>query len=179
MSRRSSHKRKELNLPLTPMIDCTFQLIIFFLLTTQLAERELPELDLPSLDELSPSAMSVEEKQANNVTVNVLPESDSRSELGNRMMTYRAGSYQVGVDVVDVARSDAGAVLAGILEARKQQADNRGLDAFWVEIRADRDICYKDVEPVMRAASEAGIEMMSLTATAEDNSGKPEKKDGW
>ncbi|HNX27072.1 MAG TPA: hypothetical protein PKK48_06655, partial [Phycisphaerae bacterium] len=33
-----------------------------------------------------------------------------------------------------------------------------------VEIRADKDIVFQDIEPVMRAAAEAKINKMSMTA---------------
>lgn len=36
-----------LNINLTPMIDCTMLLVIFFLLTTEIASSNFIELDLP------------------------------------------------------------------------------------------------------------------------------------
>ena len=39
---------------MTPMIDVTFQLIIFFLLSSRLAQQEALELDLPTAATSSP-----------------------------------------------------------------------------------------------------------------------------
>ncbi len=163
-----------LHLPLTPLIDCTFLLIIFFLLTAQLAGRELPELALASPREPSPSILPAEDKQRNYVTVNVITRYDGAVRNRDPGLSGMASRYQVGVDVVEAGRPDAMAVLTELLGSRKSQADSRGVTDFRVEIRADRDVRYGDVEPVMRAASDAGIEMMSLTAKIEN--GTPERE---
>lgn len=157
-----------LHLPLTPLIDCTFLLIIFFLLTAQLAGRELPELLLASPEKPSPSVLPAEVKQRSYVTVNVLTQYDGSAQARASRLSAQANRYQVGVDIVEAERPDAMAVLSNLLASRKTQADRRGTTDFWVEIRADRDIRYGDVEPVMRAASDAEIEMMSLTAKIEE-----------
>jgi len=164
---------RSLRLPLTPLIDCTFLLIIFFLLATQLAGRELPKLALPSPQEPSPSVLPADVKQLNHVTVNVLTQYGGRTADRDPNLSRLASRYQVGVDVVEVGQADAMATLTGVLGSRRAQAESRGVSDFWVEIRADRDIRYGDVEPVMQAASDAGIAMMSLTAKAEDDSKGP------
>jgi len=157
-----------LRLPLAPLIDCTFLLIIFFLLTAQLAGRELPELALATPDESSPAVLPAEAEERNHVTVNVLTQYDGAAEGRDPELSGLANRYEVGVDVVEAGRPDAIAVLTELLASRWEQADRRGITDFWVEIRADRDIRYGDVEPVMNAASDAGIEMMSLTAKIEE-----------
>ncbi|MBS3762434.1 MAG: ExbD/TolR family protein [Candidatus Brocadiia bacterium] len=162
--------RRNLNLPLTPLIDCTFLLIIFFLLATQLAGRELPDLLLPAPQENVSSQLPEDQKRLNHVTVNVLNQYGNRMEGRDPALSSLADRYQIGVDRVEVGRPDAIATLVGLLESRRAQADSRGVSDFWVEIRADRDIRYGDVQPVMQAASNAGIEIMSLTTRGEKNS---------
>jgi len=152
---------KSLRLPLTPLIDCTFLLIIFFLLATQLAGRELPKLALPSPQEPSPSVLPTDVKQLNHVTVNVLTQYGGRTADRDPNLSRLASRYQVGVDVVEVGQADAMATLTGVLGSRRAQAESRGV------------IRYGDVETVMQAASDAGIAMMSLTAKAEDDSKGP------
>jgi hypothetical protein len=44
---KGAHPPPPLKLDLTPMIDCTFQLIIFFILITDMSSRELEVLTLP------------------------------------------------------------------------------------------------------------------------------------
>ena len=159
-----------LQLPLTPMIDCTFQLILFFLLAAQMAGQELPKLALHVPEGPSPTALSVEAERPNHVTVNVLTSYNGSQADRDPNLAGIASRYQVGVDVVEAGRSDAMTQLAALLRSRRSQADSQGVSDFWVEIRADKDIRYADVEPVMQAAADAGIARMSLTAAVPERS---------
>jgi len=154
----------DLHIPLTPMIDCTFLLIIFFLLAAQMAGEELPKLALHAPEEPATRALAEDVEQLNHVTVNIItPYGGSLADRDPARAT-KAKCYQVGVDIVPATRSDAMATLVELLASRKSQADIRGISDFWVEIRADKDVRYGDIEPVMQAASDAGISRMSLTA---------------
>lgn len=160
----------DLQLPLTPMIDCTFQLILFFLLAAQMVGQELPKLALHSPREPLSSALPADAEQLSHVTVNVLTQYDGLLGERDPRQSILARRYQVGLDVVPADRPDAMAALTELLRSRKEQAEARSVSDFWVEIRADKDIRYADIEPVMQAASDAGIARMSLTAKAEENS---------
>jgi len=120
---------------LTPMIDVTFLLIIFFVLVSQIVEVEnvdlaLPELIEPATDLPGDSARAV---------INVVP------GPAGRAAEYRLGSRSFPV-------GDAGAKaladhLTTLLEA------SPGLH---VNLRADRATHYEWVEPVLGAIASAG-----------------------
>jgi biopolymer transport protein ExbD len=166
--KRNPDHRKSLRLPLTPLIDCTFLLIIFFLVAAQMAGRELPELDLASPGESSAAEMPADRREQNHVTVNVLTRYGGKTQERDPRLSGLASRYQVGVDGVEAGAPGAIGRLRVLLRSRKAQAARREVPEFWVEIRADRDVRYGDVQPVMQAASEAGIGMMSLTAEEEE-----------
>lgn len=97
--------RGSLDFNMTPMIDVTFQLIIFFLVSNQMAAQEtLVELDLPvaeSGDELR------EEDAKHRFTINIVAGGDvmvagealDETQLGNRLAAQRAKDDKLEVRI--------------------------------------------------------------------------------
>lgn len=124
---------------MTPMIDVVFLLIVFFLVSSHLARRE-HELQL----EL-PSAATGEEEQAATtprLTLNVLP--DGRLSLAG--VTVRADQ----------------------LSGRFVTALRREGEDLEVRIRADRQVAYRDVAPVLTAAAHSGIWNVTFAVIRQD-----------
>ena len=67
--KNSRSSARAVNIDMTPMIDIVFQLLIFFLVTSQMAEQTRTELDLPR----EKGEESVEQAQAG-ITINVKPD---------------------------------------------------------------------------------------------------------
>src|SRR5262245_50704814 len=105
---------------MTPMIDVVFQLIIFFLLSSHLARQETQlKLPLPAAD----SGLAVDAAARPVVTVNVL--ADGTLLAANRQIT-------------------ASELLPLLAERRAAHGGN-----LEVRIRADRDVPYPRVSPVL------------------------------
>ncbi|MCE9604274.1 MAG: biopolymer transporter ExbD [Planctomycetia bacterium] len=113
--------RGSLEFNMTPMIDVTFQLIIFFLVSSHLAKQEtLVELDLPSAES---GVETLEEDAHRRFTVNVTldgglvvaGESLDESQLGRRLAAQRAKN-----------------------------------DKLEVRIRSDRQVEYGRVKPILK-----------------------------
>jgi len=120
--------RRPVEFNVTPLIDVVFLLIIFFLVSSHLAQQETQiELALPA-------AASGHESQASKVarvTINILP--DGRLMLGSAEVSANEISSRLDV------------------ERRQTSADME------VRIRADRDLVYALIEPVLLACAEAKI----------------------
>ncbi len=145
-----------LGLNMTPMIDCVFQLIIFFILAGQVASKSLPTLALHRPD-ASQAIPSKEIKTPNRVIVNVLSAADENQET-NPALAGEAKRYEIDgnpIPIGDFAR------LVKFLTRRKGQS---GAGDFYLEIRADHRVDFGDVQPVMLAAAEARIVKMNITA---------------
>jgi biopolymer transport protein ExbD len=113
---------------MTPMIDVTFQLIIFFLLSSRLAQQENQlELPLPLADSGQPGAADDRPRLSVNVTA------DGRVMLGSTETSPEEMSRRLGVE-----RGRLG-------------------DDLEVRIRADRSVPYRVVEPLLLACADAGI----------------------
>jgi biopolymer transport protein ExbD len=122
--RRSASDR----INMTPMIDVTFLLIIFFLLSSRLAQQETQmELELPAA---SSGKQAVDDARPR-LTVNV--SADGSVMLGS--------TETVSGEMTERLRIERGR-LGGDLEVR---------------IRADRSVPYGVVEPILLACAEANI----------------------
>jgi biopolymer transport protein ExbD len=147
----------EVSFNVTPLIDCAFQLIIFFILTSQMASESLAKLELARPQ--GSQAVAVERMLARRVIVNVLSARDDPGSGATEM--DRASLYKVDGRPIGVGDLEA---LVGLLKARKKAF---GDGECLVEIRADRRVGFGYVEPVMSAAAEAGIPRLSITALME------------
>lgn len=118
---------------MTPMIDCVFQLIIFFLLASHLARQEVQlELDLPKARSGQPTE---EQDDVRRVVVNVLLQEQPEGRIlvaGTRM---------------------GAAELARLIAYESQQAQRR----LEVRIRSHRKVPFGVIEPILVACARSGV----------------------
>jgi biopolymer transport protein ExbD len=119
---------------LTPMIDVTFLLIVFFVLVSQIVEVENVELELPELPDPA-SAMAGEEQR---VVVNVVPALDGTARA------YRTGGVSFPAD------ADGAIALGAAIERRFASAPN-----LRVSFRADRRTEHASIQPALDAIANA------------------------
>jgi len=120
---------------LTPMIDVTFLLIVFFVLVSQIVEVENVEMRLPELAD--PATVIPEEEQR--AVINVVPDLSRARALEYRLGTHSYEASAAGIEQLTQR-------LAAMLEANP---------ALRVNLRADRRTEYDDVQPVLEAVSAA------------------------
>lgn len=125
--------RGGLGFNMTPMIDVVFLLIIFFLVSSHLARQEVQlELDLPA----AVSGRQADEKEGvRRVVVNILPDArdDRRIMVGGQLLDPREFGQMIGYE------------------------RQRTTEPIEVRIRCDRNVAYREVEPVMLACAKAGV----------------------
>jgi len=138
---------------MTPMIDVTFQLIIFFMLTTQIASAEFVQMKLPK-----PFKSVAKEIKENKAIINVVPypEKDIAADESKLGLAQR---YQVGGERIELHNLEK---LVGLLKAKKAASPDP--KHFSVEVRADLRIHYSQIQPILRALQEARMERMRITA---------------
>lgn len=120
---------------LTPMIDMTFLLVVFFILVSRITSVEQIPLELPS--PARPASFPAPE--APRIVVNV-PADEEGNATG---VMFDQETY--GLDARGLSN------LAGVVAARLQ-----AIPELQVNLRADRRIRYDAVEPVMDALARAG-----------------------
>ncbi|MEM1099284.1 MAG: biopolymer transporter ExbD [Planctomycetota bacterium] len=150
--------KPEMNM--TPLIDVTFLLIVFFMLVSNIVANEsvpmvVPELSDPKTRELG---------EVDKVVVNIAPASFSGDARLDSPLDH-PGSAQF-VQLGAGTRYDMGR-LAGLTEALKQEVEAR--PDVEVLLRADAALYYSQVQPVMDAITDAGVGVVNLVALMPDS----------
>lgn len=129
--------RPSVRMNMTPMIDVTFQLILFFILAGHLAQQESPvDVRLPA----ATTGEKAKESETRRILINITP--DSRILVGGH-----------AVDETNLQRLlEADALRHGELEVR---------------IRTDRRAPYAAVAPVLVCCAKAGIWNVSFSVVEE------------
>jgi biopolymer transport protein ExbD len=155
---RTGARSSDVSFNVTPLIDCTFLLIIFFILASQMASDSLAALELPR-PHASLAALS-DRREVRPLIVNVV----SAQDEGGAPVPGRAGqaaAYKIEGRRVEVGDFET---LVDLLRSRRQAA---GGGELVLEVRADRRVQFGQVQPVMDAAAAAGIAQVNLTALLE------------
>lgn len=130
------HKRGSASIQgnLTPMIDMTFLLIVFFVLVSRIVDVERAEMNLPQPKAAATERLGDEQR----VVINVLP------ARAGEISGYRVGSkdFPAGAEGLSAMTEH----LIGLYQANPTVS---------VNVRADRATHYEWVEPVLQAVSDA------------------------
>ncbi len=155
---RTGSRCGDVSFNVTPLIDCTFLLIIFFILASQMASDSLATLALPRPH--ASLAAPPQRREVRHLIVNVLSAEgqDGRVEEGR---IGQAAAYKIEGRRVEVGDFQT---LVAILCSRREAC---GADGLLLEVRADRRVQYGHVQPIVDAAAEVGICQVSLTALLE------------
>ena len=139
MARRST---EEVGVNMTPMIDIVFQLIIFFVVTTELDRERFNERIILAF---SPSGPTIEKKDPRTVVVEV-------DEKGGLSIAQTRLSF-------------------GVLKNVLRQAVGQYGSSTPVQVRGDRKAKHDSIRRVMDACGEAGIWRVSFVAMKEKAKG--------
>ena len=150
---------------MTPMIDVTFQLILFFILVGQVASDALARMLVPEPWDSQAHPPEVIQKQPNKMIINIVSASKYDEDRGSRGDPdgRRVGFYQV--DSTNVGKGPEGLMkMENLITKRlaKLPADQK--KSFFVEIRADKRLPFAAVYPVLEIAGLKGVPLMNITA---------------
>ncbi len=155
----------ELAFNVVPLIDVIFVLILFLILTTQISSAQFADLVLPSpLD----SQVLVDKKAMdakNRVIINVLSKSKLNAKDALPSESGVAKNYDINGNIINVGDVER---LVREIEAQRKASLALGYKDFFIEIRGDKRVGYEYYQPVMLAASKAGVAKVNITATADD-----------
>jgi biopolymer transport protein TolR len=156
MTRLRFHQRPpaRCQMNMTPMIDVTFLLIIFFMLVSNIVAEENPEMVLPVLRE--PQAAPIGDGER--VVVNLEPQPYGRDRLrgGADHLAWPGQPLRIRVGVRSHSLDDLGLVVQTLSEARLANPNVEVL------LRADSALHYHTVQPVLDAIAAAGVGQVQL-----------------
>ena len=151
--RRDGKPADDTELNMTPMIDCVFLLIIFFMVVSNLSTLNVEEVELPVADEAQ--KLEREDLDARHIIVNV--REDGTLRIGGH--TYR--------------KEELGPYLA--LEAKAEGSEplppgqsGPPPSRIFLTIRGDREALYEHVQVILDACSQNGIYKTRVMATRDD-----------
>ncbi len=127
----------DIQLNLTPMIDLIMNLLIFFMLVSQMSVVERTPVDLPGVSQGRAPVVRPEDKVA--ITM--------KTAAGKDTPSYRVGTIAV-TDLAEVGR-------------RLKQVKAKSPDVELV-LRAEKNIPYRQVREVMKLAGQQGIRTVEL-----------------
>jgi biopolymer transport protein ExbD len=145
---------------LTPLVDVTFQLIIFFILAGTLASQDRVDLDVPTL---AGTADLADLNLPHKTVIHVAPHPADRRAV-DQALRGPAAYWQVGS--VRLAAGDTAGLTEELIRARAAFRRRRGAGEgeFQVEVRGDRSVWYSQVEPVLVSVAEAGFARVHYVA---------------
>jgi biopolymer transport protein ExbD len=135
----TSHRRSAIAFNMTPMIDISFLLIIFFIVSSHLAQQEVQlELNLPNASSGDEAAEDTERR----LVVNLLPD-------GSIMAAGRPVKLPELTELISDERRRAGPDVE-------------------VRIRGDRTAPYQQVTPILVACTKAGVWHVTFAVRARE-----------
>ncbi|MHC4780470.1 MAG: ExbD/TolR family protein [Planctomycetota bacterium] len=150
MARKKSREKREMEMNLTPMIDVVFQLIIFFMLVTEMAQADLEALTLPDASESAPDTGQVER-----IIVNILkPEDEGRCRIKVKGREMNLGELRRHLRIRAETSRDPG---------------NPSLSTRPVLIRADRTTPFRYTQAVMQECVRPGIGIWKIEIATKDD----------
>lgn len=159
----SIHKRgpKSPEMNMTPLIDVTFQLIIFFMLVNNIISEENVELKVPKLHDPQVKELG----EVRRVVVNVKPglggNPDDRFKGDWLDVNGAAEQVRVGQRDYYIGQDDA-AITDSLKEAVEANPEVQ------VVLRADGATHYENMQLVMASITKAGIKTVNLQAYLPD-----------
>ncbi|KAA3608156.1 MAG: biopolymer transporter ExbD [Planctomycetota bacterium] len=170
MSRRRQAET-EVEVDMTPMIDLTFLMIIFFIIVNDLSQQELEDLKLP----IAVTAVN-DEPPPNRPILNVMPDGEIRYK---RKPIYWDGIEPVGTDPIRKGRPDYYWKLAETMVTKfvanmeyvYDEKLKKELPDDPVLIRADRNTAFKHIQKIMEVCTRQEILIWRIQLAASE----PEK----
>lgn len=132
---------------MTPMIDVTFQLLIFFLIINDMSRAQLEDLSLPDASK----AVKVKLEDPNTLVLNILP--DGTVKIKGLVYFRPKPSNPTAADVEK---------LAALFDARRNQEmyqlvkGKADLVSYPVLIRADRSTPFQYIQLILMVAADKG-----------------------
>ncbi|MDX1682272.1 MAG: biopolymer transporter ExbD [Phycisphaeraceae bacterium] len=154
------HKRgpttPEMNM--TPLIDVTFQLIIFFMIVSNIVSEQTVEMVVPELEDSQAYQLGDQDKVVVNVEPPPFDRKDRRADGSNDHLQADGQAAGIWVGIKQYAPNETDKVTAQLKAARERNPEVQVL------LRADSALYYREVQQVMAAIAAAQIKTVNLVA---------------
>ena len=150
MRKRKEEPSVDVTLPITPMLDMSFQLLSFFVVTFRPPSQEGQlSVDLPKVDASSKPDQPIDSPIKDEYTVTVNGDTEIRS------LSLK------GPAVTDKPVADTGSLFQQLKAIAEAKGKNAG-ELISITIEADDRLVYSKLIEVMDVCKKAGFESMSM-----------------
>jgi len=146
---KTKHKLEDTEMDMTPMVDVTFLLLIFFMVTAAFSMQKSLEVPKPKTDQASTNVQDEEEQEADRVTVSI-----------DEFNTYTVTTVDWEEEAPSVQE-----LITYLRQAR--DGDSTGRIPTTLLVEANGEALHEKVVAALSAGSETGFEQV-LLATIED-----------
>ena len=150
MAKKAPNDAEDIQLNMTPMIDIVFNLIIFFMIVTDMTQKELEELKLPFSEQAMEDKADEDEKR---VIINIAKNKETWASDSAVTIKIKGHAYD----------------LAGLKEEMFKHAEvKRDLEhpnapsEIYALIRCDKEIRWREVQWVMQACADPAVRIYKL-----------------
>ncbi len=140
----------DVQLDMTPMIDCVFLLIIFFMLVSEISKNEFEQVTLPK----ATKAIDDVKVDSKRIVVNITYSPDFQSNKVHTDIVIKKQKYTDQEKLVTYLK----------MKADQDKPEGAKASNMSVKIRADQRCEYQKVQRVMVACMKAGISKISIGA---------------
>jgi len=154
---------------MTPMIDCTFLLIIFFILSASVLTDALAELELHRPYKSQARTDKALNEMPNRIIVNVVSDAKDKFDKDS-LESSTIKEYMINGEIISVRQRDklTKKIRQGAIFAKDKNHKN-----FFVEVRADHRVNFGAVQEVLKAAAAGGIRGVNMKMNITALVGKP------
>jgi len=150
---------EEIELNLTPMIDVVFNLIIFFMIITDLTQKDIEQLTLPKASQDKED--KADEKETR-VIINVAKEVGPKKQYKTIESWPPGGPVMVKVKGRELNLEQLKEELFKIAETNRDLTHPMQPSEVFVLIRCDKDIRWREVQWVMQAAADPEVRIYKI-----------------
>jgi biopolymer transport protein ExbD len=166
--------QESINPNIIPMIDIMFLILLFFMLSADMGQRELEDVKLPMADNVKEDKpQSDDVKTAPRIMVNCyhVPSSDLKcpnfsDDAGDLrdLVCVDESHWRIGIKGHTYTPEQLKDVLEKAAEPERRDPKNPRVSERKLQIRADRSAIYGHVQKVMNTCAEVGIYKVELGA---------------
>ena len=149
MAKKAPNDAEDIQLNMTPMIDIVFNLIIFFMIVTDMTQKELEELTLPFSEQAMDDKADEEEKR---VIINI---AKTKTWNADSSVTIKIKSKEYDLaGLKDVMFKHA--------EVKRDLEHPNAPSEIYCLIRCDQQIRWREVQWVMQACADPAVRIYKL-----------------
>lgn len=146
---------EEIELNLTPMIDVVFNLIIFFMIITDLTQKDLEQLKLPVA---SQDQEDTNDEKETRVVVNI-----AKTPVNGSVENWRPGNdVTIKVKGQEYDLEGLRQLLFKYAETKRDMSHEMQPSEVYVLIRCDKDIRWREVQWVMQQAAHPDVRIYKI-----------------